>query len=119
MIAGSDGKLRLIECAEVLVARDVRDPLRTAVRLELSSGAEDLDSGLGCNNAEAAIYSRARVEDAARLLDDLGWFDDDARQVFRITMPAHRLIALLKRLDQTTTRALQGYARMLRSTAWV
>jgi hypothetical protein len=119
MLACSDGKLSPIECPSVVIARDVRDPLRTAVRLELSSGAEDLDSGLGCNNTEAATCSRVRVEDAARLLDDLGWSEDDARQMFRITMPAQRLIALLIRIDQTTTRALHQYARMLRSTGWV
>jgi hypothetical protein len=101
------------------VARDVRDPLRMAVRLELSSSAEDLDSGLSCNNTEATIDARARVEDAALLMDDLGWADGDARQTFLITVPVDRLNALLERLDQVTARALEGYARMLDRPLWI
>jgi hypothetical protein len=89
-----------------------------AVRLELSSSAEDLDSGLSCDNTEATIDARTRVEDAALLLDDLGWSDGDGRRTFPITMPVDRLIALLGRLEHTTTRALKGYARMRDSAPW-
>jgi hypothetical protein len=116
---GSESELQSIDCPRVFVGRDVRDPLRDALRLELSSGAEDLDAGLTANNTDATTGARTRIEDAARLLDDLGWSDEDTRKRFRITMPVDRLVALLERLDQTTMRALHDYAWMLRGGAWV
>jgi len=101
--------------ASAVVGHDLRDPLRAATLLELSSSAEDLDCALSGEHAEAMIESRTRLEAACRLLDDLGWAANDARHAFGITVASDQLTPLLERIDRNTRRALVGYARLLRS----
>ncbi len=102
--------------SEVVIVRELCDRLRAATLLELSSSAEDLDSALSYGGTGAMLAARTRSEDAARLLDDLGWAEDPARQKFAITLPVDRLKRLLERIDRATQNALTGYAQMLRST---
>jgi hypothetical protein len=105
-----------MEGSAVVVGRELRDPLRMAALLELSNGAEEMDCALTQENAADMVECRARFEAAARLLDDLGWAENDKRQGFGITIGTDRLTPLLARIDQTTTHALVGYARMLKAS---
>jgi hypothetical protein len=105
-----------VTASEMVIERELCDRLRAAAFLELSSSAEDLDSALSYGGTEAMLAARTRSEDAARLLDDLGWAEDPARQKFAITLPVDRLKRLLGRIDRATQNALTGYAQMLRST---
>ena len=96
------------------IRRDLRHPLRMAALLELSSGAEQMDGALAHGDAHAMRASRARFETAARFLDDLGWAENDTRVGFDITISTERLLALLERIDRTTSQALIEHARTLR-----
>ena len=102
--------------SEIVIERELCNRLRAATLLELSSSAEDLDSALSYGRTEAMLTARTRSEDAARLLDDLGWEEDPLRQKFALTLPVERLKRLLERIDRATQNALTGYAQMLRST---
>lgn len=43
-----------------------------------------------------------------RLLDDLGWHEDDEREAIELTMPADELVVVLKRLRADAANAFVG-----------
>lgn len=83
----------------VTLTREQRDALRADLLLEVSALTCDISLMLKKDRpSDAEGFCRHLVDDA-RLLDDLGWEEADARESFPLTMPPERLEPLLRRLE--------------------
>lgn len=104
------------------IGRSGRDALYSALVTELS-GVGDIAVHLGANQAVQALQLRVRYEQDMRLLDDLGWEQNPASELFDITMPRRELRATLERLYWSSAATLAfvcevdpEYARQSRET---
>jgi hypothetical protein len=90
------------------IDRDQRDGLYELVRNHLGS-IEDFWIALERTQdfAKAEALSLEFAEDF-RLLKDIGWAEHDERETFDLTMPAHDLMELLKRLHDEALKILVG-----------
>jgi hypothetical protein len=90
------------------IDRDQRDGLYELVRNHLGS-IEDFWIALERTRdfAKAEHLGLEFAEDF-RLLEDLGWSEDDGRAEVELTMPPHDLMELLKRLHGEAVRVLAG-----------
>ena len=80
----------------ITIAREQRDRLRYEAIGQLSA-VGDIELCLsGGNYGEARAYAN-RFRDDMRLLDDLGWAEDDGRESFELTMPPAQLRRTLRR----------------------
>jgi hypothetical protein len=76
-----------------------RGLLRRQVLAELS-GIGDIYIAANANQWGTALALRRRYEDCMRLLDDLGWREDDPAEEFAITMEPVPLMRVLARLHE-------------------
>jgi hypothetical protein len=92
----------------ITIDRDQRDGLYELVRNHLG-GIEDFWIALERTKefAKAEALSLEFAEDF-RLLKDIGWGEYDERETFDLTMPAHDLMELLKRLHDEAVKILVG-----------
>ncbi len=92
----------------ITIDRDQRDGLYELVRNHLGS-IEDFWIALERTKdfAKAEALSLEFAEDF-RLLKDIGWDERDERETFDLTMPAHDLMELLKRLHDEAVKILVG-----------
>lgn len=92
----------------ITIDRDQRDGLYELVRNHLGS-IEDFWIALERTKdfAKAEALSLEFAEDF-RLLKDFGWYEHDERETFDLTMPAHDLVELLKRLHDEAVKILVG-----------
>ena len=81
----------------VTVTRELRDALRADLLLDIT-GIGDIHRLLRAGRFTDAQSYRRRFEDDTRLLDDLGWEEDDERESFELTMPPEQLERVLGRL---------------------
>ncbi len=90
------------------IERDQRDGLYELIRNHLGS-IEDFWIALERTRdfAKAEQLGLEFSEDF-RLLQDIGWSERDEREAFDLTMPAHDLMELLKRLHGEAVKALVG-----------
>jgi hypothetical protein len=90
------------------ITREQRD----ALRLEILDGLYaigDLSIALNQQDYEQAQRYRQRFEDEMRLLDDLGWTEEDERARFELTLPAEQLKPTLKRMSEQAEGAIQQF----------
>jgi hypothetical protein len=92
----------------ITIDRDQRDGLYELVRNHLGS-IEDFWIALERTRdfAKAEQLGLEFSEDF-RLLQDIGWDEHDERETFDLTMPAHDLMELLKRLHGEAVKILVG-----------
>jgi hypothetical protein len=76
-----------------------RGLLRRQALAELS-GIGDIYIAANAHQWGAALSLRRRYEDCMRLLDDLGWREDDPAEEFAITMEPVPLMRVLARLHE-------------------
>lgn len=81
----------------ITLSREQRDPLHRLVTQHIS-GIGDVDMKLSAGDFAAAERLGLEYSEDIRMLDDLGWNPEDARQSFDLTLPPHDLIEALKRL---------------------
>lgn len=82
----------------IKITSDQRDALYEQVRTHLS-GLSDVFTAMERNGdfATAKRLGKEFAEDM-RLLEDLGWHEDNGRSQVELTMPSEELTALLRRL---------------------
>jgi hypothetical protein len=99
----ADGQHRL--------TRRQRDAVRETVIWNLASSCTDFEMSL----VQREDYKHARrlrreIEDAAALLDHLGWQPHDVRESFELALPRKQLQRIAKRLKQSATNDLFAHA---------
>ncbi len=82
--------------------------------LDQLSGIGDVHLALADDQWATAQTLRRRYENCLRLLDDLGWRDDDPAEEFAITMDPVPLMRVLARLHE---RATEEVERLTEETA--
>lgn len=92
----------------ITIDRDQRDGLYELVRNHLGS-VGDLWNALE-RDKDFATAERLGLEfgEDFRLLEDLGWSQDDGRNEVELTMPLHDLMETLKRLQGEAGMVLAG-----------
>lgn len=92
----------------ITIDRDQRDGLYELVRNHLGS-VTDLWDALE-RDKDFATAERLGLEfgEDFRLLEDLGWREDDGRAEVELTMPPHDLMETLKRLQDEAGLILTG-----------
>ena len=93
------------------LTRRQRDAVRDTVIWNLASVCTDFEMSL----VQREDYKHARrlrreIEDAAALLDDLGWEPHDSRESFELALPRKQLRRIAKRLKQSATNDLFAHA---------
>ncbi|MBB4661438.1 hypothetical protein [Conexibacter arvalis] len=84
-----------------------RAVLREQLLTELS-GIGDIYLAVGEAQWGAALSLRRRYEGCMRLLDDLGWREDDPAEEFAITMEPAPLMRVLARLHERAGEEIEG-----------
>ena len=97
----------------VTLTRDERDALRADVVFELGS-VDELGRAARAGTATAAKAIRHLFEEDMRLLDDLGWAEDDERESFTLTMPLEQLKAVLQRFCDQAEADLESCRKELK-----
>lgn len=90
------------------IRRAQRDVLRRQVITELT-GIGDVYLAVEAGQWGTALRLRERHEDAMRLLDDLGWREDDPAEEFAITTDAARLTRCLAQLGDRAAQTIAQY----------
>ncbi len=92
----------------ITIDRDQRDGLYELVRNHLGS-VGDLWDALE-RDKDSAMAERLGLEfgEDFRLLEDLGWSEDDGRAEVELTMPIHDLMETLRRLQGEAGLVLTG-----------
>ena len=92
----------------ITIDRDQRDGLYELVRNHLGS-IEDFWVALE-RTRDFATAERLGLEFAEdfRLLEDIGWDEDESRETFELTTPPHDLMELLRRLHGEAEHVLVG-----------
>ncbi|HSS04489.1 MAG TPA: hypothetical protein VLK89_04790 [Solirubrobacterales bacterium] len=90
----------------ITIDRDQRDGLYELIRNHLGS-IEDFWVALE-RTRDFATAERLGLEfaDDFRLLEDIGWGEDESREMFELSMPPHDLMELLKRLHREAVEIL-------------
>jgi hypothetical protein len=91
--------------------RRQRDAVRETVIWNLASACTDFEMSL----VQREDYKHARrlrreIEDAAALLDHLGWEFQDLRESFELALPRKQLRRIAKRLKQSAANELFAHA---------
>lgn len=92
------------------INREQRDALYAAMRYEVHDGdvlATDFPEG----KIENVLRARQELLDAWALLDDIGWWPNDERETFELTMPDDALARVIGRVAKSTEGALRDYAK--------
>jgi hypothetical protein len=92
----------------IFLDREQRDAIRRALLINLS-GTGDIHIEIMNRDWARARRFRMEFEDDMRLLDDLGWGDDEPGERFEITMEPTQLRRLITRLHHLATTELQQY----------
>ncbi len=90
----------------VTLRRVYRDVLRRQVIAQLT-GIGDIHLALNADQWGTALALRRRYEDCMRLLDDLGWQENDPAEEFAITTDTVPLLRVLARLHEGAAEALE------------
>lgn len=104
--AGSAGR-------SLAVPHEARIELREAVLLSLEQPMTVFADAVAAPDAHEARRLRAQVVAAWRLLDDLGWNQQDPRHEFRITMPVEQLALALLWLHEAPGQPVTAARRLL------
>lgn len=75
--------------------------------LDQLSGIGDIHTALADDQWATAQTLRRRYENCMRLLDDLGWRDDDPAEEFAITMDRLPLMRVLARLHERASEEVE------------
>jgi len=93
------------------LTRHQRDAVRETIVWSLASLCSDLDMSLGRNaDYDGARRLRREFEDAAAVLDALGWRPDDSRMSFELSLPRKQLRRVARRLKKSVTADLFAHA---------
>jgi hypothetical protein len=92
----------------VTIRRAYRNVLRREVLTELT-GIGDVYIALDSGEWIHALALRRRYEDCMRLLDDLGWREDDPAREFAITTDPSPLMRVLARLNERANETIEQY----------
>lgn len=92
----------------IFLDREQRDAVRDALLTNLS-GVGDIHLTLMNEDWARARRYRMEFEDDMRLLDDLGWGDDEPGERFEVTMEPVALRRLVARLHELASTELEEY----------
>lgn len=92
----------------VTIRPNARAVLRRQLLSELS-GIGDIYLAVEAGDWATARTLRRRYEDCMRLLDDLGWREDDPAEEFAITMDPVALMRVLAQLHQRSGETLEQH----------
>jgi hypothetical protein len=92
----------------ITIDRERRDAIYEELLTELS-GSGDVWTQLRTGKYEEARRTRRRLEDAMRLLDDLGWEPDQDRETFDLTMPQADLARALRVLSDNAAATVHEH----------
>jgi hypothetical protein len=92
----------------IFLDREQRDAIRRALLINLS-GVGDIRLMLMNEDWARARRFRMEFEDDMRLLDDLGWGDDEPGERFEVTMEPVALRRLIARLHELASTELREY----------
>jgi hypothetical protein len=92
----------------IILDRGQRDAIRDALLTNLS-GVGDIHLMLMNRDWSRARRYRMEFEDDMRLLDDLGWGEDEPGEHFEVTMEPVALRRLVTRLHDLAATELQEY----------
>jgi hypothetical protein len=101
----------------VTISREQRRAVLLAALDEVSIAAEELATLVWRADLTDAVATRRRLDDATRLVDDLGWETRSARDFYTLTLPdeqARRIIQALRAGAQDDLRDLVGRQRRSR-----
>lgn len=87
------------------ISGEARDAIYELVRTRLG-GLDDVLLSLGKEDFATAKRLGREFAGDLRLLDDLGWRQDDEREAVELTMPPDELAAVLRRLHEAATACL-------------
>jgi hypothetical protein len=94
----------------ISLTRAQRDAVRDDLITELTPLA-DLPGLIDRGDYAAARRLRRRLEDYLRLLDDLGWGENDPGESFELTMPSEQLERTIRELRDSAAGALGEHVR--------
>lgn len=94
--------------AGIALSREQRDAIHADVLNHLS-GIGDLFMHVEQGNYKTAQRLRREFEEDLRLLDDLGWAEDDPAESFELTMPRDQLARAMQRLHDRNAESLRAY----------
>jgi hypothetical protein len=93
------------------LTRRQRDAVRETVIWNLASICTDFEMSLvQREDYKDARRLRREIEDAAALLDNLGWEPHDARESFELSLPRKQLRRIARRLKKSATNDLFAHA---------
>lgn len=95
----------------LILNREKRDALRDAALVELRCASDAFDMDLRRDRLQDAVECRDRIVAASLLLDDLGWEETNARNVYVVSIDHHR--SELERLRAQAEHALTCFAEQL------
>jgi hypothetical protein len=92
----------------IAIDRQQRDAIYEEVTNHLT-GLGDVHINIRQGDYAAAQRLRREFEEDLRLLDDLGWAEDEPAESFELTMPTDELARVIRRLHASTAGALHDY----------
>jgi hypothetical protein len=94
----------------IALSREQRDAIHADVLNHLS-GVGDVYLMIERGELADAQRLRREFEEDMRLLDDLGWAEDDTAESFELTMPRDQLARAMRRLHDRNAEALRAYTQ--------
>jgi hypothetical protein len=92
----------------ITITSDQRDGLYELVRNHLGSAGDLVDLLEQQKNWGKAEQFGLELAEDIRLMQDLGWGEDEGREGVELTMPPHDLMELLRRLRTEAEHVLAG-----------
>lgn len=92
----------------ITIDSEQRDGLYELVRNHLGSVGDLFDALERDKDFATAAWLGLEFGEDFQLLEDIGWGEDEGRTAFELTMPAHDLVELLRRLHGEAGMVLAG-----------
>lgn len=92
----------------ITINREQRDGLCELVRNHLGSVGDLWDALERDKDFAKAARLGLEFSEDFELLEDIGWGEDEGRESFKLTMPAHDLMEVLQRLHAEAATVLAG-----------
>ena len=97
---------------EITVGRDTRDVLRNCLRAE-AYRLEDFERVISDSDCHAAHEVLARAVHLVEMFDQLGWADDDPRDLYEITVARDSFVPWLRGLSSDLAESLADEIMLL------
>jgi hypothetical protein len=97
-----------VPATTITINREQRDGLYELVRNHLGSVGDLFDALERDKDFATAARLGLEFREDFELLEDIGWGEDEGRETFDLTMPAHDLMEVLQRLHGEAGLVLAG-----------